>query len=137
MLLLQRWVYKVRRVDPAQGFHPSPALPLSSPFPPARARHFRRIVFLHRFYIAPGTFFTELTVGPLSFRPSLEQEAPWTSSGLHYSGRCFSRLSDSRSVATGSCRGGDTMTAIYVIGTIVAVLIFGYLVYALIKAEDF
>jgi len=29
------------------------------------------------------------------------------------------------------------MTAAYVIGTVVAVLIFGYLVYALIKAEDF
>jgi K+-transporting ATPase KdpF subunit len=29
------------------------------------------------------------------------------------------------------------MTAFYVIGTVVAVLIFGYLVYALIKAENF
>jgi K+-transporting ATPase KdpF subunit len=29
------------------------------------------------------------------------------------------------------------MSAIYVIGTVVAVLLFGYLVYALIKAEDF
>jgi K+-transporting ATPase KdpF subunit len=29
------------------------------------------------------------------------------------------------------------MTALYVIGTVIAVLIFGYLVYALIKAEDF
>jgi K+-transporting ATPase KdpF subunit len=29
------------------------------------------------------------------------------------------------------------MSAIYVIGTIVAVLLLGYLVYALIKAEDF
>jgi K+-transporting ATPase KdpF subunit len=29
------------------------------------------------------------------------------------------------------------MTAAYVIGTVVAVLIFGYLVYALVKAEDF
>jgi K+-transporting ATPase KdpF subunit len=29
------------------------------------------------------------------------------------------------------------MTAIYVIGAVVAVLLFGYLVYALIKAEDF
>jgi K+-transporting ATPase KdpF subunit len=29
------------------------------------------------------------------------------------------------------------MTAIYVIGTVVAVLLLGYLVYALIKAEDF
>lgn len=29
------------------------------------------------------------------------------------------------------------MTAIYVIGTVVAVLVLGYLVYALIKAEDF
>jgi K+-transporting ATPase KdpF subunit len=29
------------------------------------------------------------------------------------------------------------MSAIYVIGTIVAVLLFGYLVYALIKAEEF
>jgi K+-transporting ATPase KdpF subunit len=29
------------------------------------------------------------------------------------------------------------MTAIYVIGTVVAVLLFGYLIYALVKAEDF
>jgi K+-transporting ATPase KdpF subunit len=29
------------------------------------------------------------------------------------------------------------MTAIYVIGAVVAVLLLGYLVYALIKAEDF
>jgi K+-transporting ATPase KdpF subunit len=29
------------------------------------------------------------------------------------------------------------MSAIYVIGVIVAVLLLGYLVYALIKAEDF
>ena len=29
------------------------------------------------------------------------------------------------------------MSAIYVIGTVVAVLLFGYLVYALVKAEDF
>jgi K+-transporting ATPase KdpF subunit len=29
------------------------------------------------------------------------------------------------------------MTALYVFGTVIAVLIFGYLVYALIKAEDF
>jgi K+-transporting ATPase KdpF subunit len=29
------------------------------------------------------------------------------------------------------------MSAIYVIGTIVAVLLFGYLVYALVRAEDF
>jgi K+-transporting ATPase KdpF subunit len=29
------------------------------------------------------------------------------------------------------------MSAIYVIGTVVAVLLLGYLVYALIKAEDF
>jgi K+-transporting ATPase KdpF subunit len=29
------------------------------------------------------------------------------------------------------------MSAIYVIGTIVAVLLFGYLIYALIKAEEF
>jgi len=29
------------------------------------------------------------------------------------------------------------MSAIYVIGTIVAVLLLGYLIYALIKAEDF
>jgi K+-transporting ATPase KdpF subunit len=29
------------------------------------------------------------------------------------------------------------MSAIYVIGTVVAVLLFGYLVYALIKAEEF
>ena len=29
------------------------------------------------------------------------------------------------------------MSAIYVIGTVVAVLLLGYLVYALVKAEDF
>jgi K+-transporting ATPase KdpF subunit len=29
------------------------------------------------------------------------------------------------------------MSAIYVIGTVVAVLLLGYLIYALIKAEDF
>jgi K+-transporting ATPase KdpF subunit len=29
------------------------------------------------------------------------------------------------------------MSAIYAIGAIVAVLLFGYLVYALVKAEDF
>jgi K+-transporting ATPase KdpF subunit len=29
------------------------------------------------------------------------------------------------------------MSAIYVIGTVVAVLLFGYLIYALVKAEDF
>jgi K+-transporting ATPase KdpF subunit len=29
------------------------------------------------------------------------------------------------------------MSAIYVIGSVVAVLIFGYLIYALIKAEEF
>jgi K+-transporting ATPase KdpF subunit len=29
------------------------------------------------------------------------------------------------------------MTAIYVIGAVVAVLLLGYLVYALVKAEDF
>lgn len=29
------------------------------------------------------------------------------------------------------------MSAIYVIGTLIAVLLFGYLVYALVKAEDF
>jgi len=78
-----------------------------------------------------------LTVGSLSFRQCFKQEEPWISSGLHYSERSFSRSLVSQSVATGSCRGGDTMTAAYVIGTVVAVLIFGYLVYALVKAEDF
>jgi K+-transporting ATPase KdpF subunit len=29
------------------------------------------------------------------------------------------------------------MNAIYIIGAVIAVLLFGYLVYALIKAEDF
>jgi K+-transporting ATPase KdpF subunit len=29
------------------------------------------------------------------------------------------------------------MTAIYLIGAVIAALLFGYLVYALIKAEDF
>jgi len=29
------------------------------------------------------------------------------------------------------------MSAIYIIGTVVAVLLLGYLIYALIKAEDF
>jgi K+-transporting ATPase KdpF subunit len=29
------------------------------------------------------------------------------------------------------------MSAIYVIGTVVAVLLFGYLIYALVKAEEF
>jgi K+-transporting ATPase KdpF subunit len=40
------------------------------------------------------------------------------------------------SAAIGYCHGGD-METLYVIGGIVAVLLLVYLVYALIKAEDF
>jgi K+-transporting ATPase KdpF subunit len=64
-------------------------------------------------------------------------EGLWTLSGLRCSARFFCYSSGWQSAAIGWYHGGNDMSAIYVIGAVVAVLLLGYLVYALVKAEDF